>query len=173
MDLQELERLYSLKEKGIITEEQFIQKKQQILGINKILNPPHVDFKFNFDMKFDKQKIKIISLYLVGGMLFIMNLLAVWFMVSSGYIYFSDVFDTKFQSYPSDIKASFVFLALAASVFVVLSDLIINKIIKVLSNLVGQKRFFKFIKYYVRFTLLFAVVLVSVVLVKLYCKGVL
>ena len=34
MDLQELEKLARLKDKGIITEEQFNQKKQEILDIN-------------------------------------------------------------------------------------------------------------------------------------------
>lgn len=33
MDTQELEKLFELKEKGIITEEQFNEKKKQLLNI--------------------------------------------------------------------------------------------------------------------------------------------
>ena len=56
MDMQELEKLHSLLKKGIITEEQFNQKKKQILNNNQ--SDSKSDKKNTIDYKIDTNAIK-------------------------------------------------------------------------------------------------------------------
>ena len=65
MDLQELEKLAKLKDKGIITEEQFNQKKQEILGVK-----PNNRTRIKTPLSSKATKILLGSLatiFLIGG----------------------------------------------------------------------------------------------------------
>ena len=79
MDTEELEKLAKLKDKGIITEEQFNQKKQEILGINNNGSSKNIITNNKKDNSIQNSKIKF---FVVSALSFLL----IWCIIVLFYV---------------------------------------------------------------------------------------
>lgn len=145
MDTQELEKLYSLKEKGIITEEQFNIKKQQIL-------------------KSDKNEINSNIFKYVFCLLYVLSFLSIWIIIVISPFIFN--YALKINAFNTDwgirgIVIISIPLFISCVVCGLLSKFIYNKI----SMKAENEKFVRKYKIFNKVMLIFTIIIAAIFIV--------
>lgn len=152
MNIEELEKLAGLKEKGIITEEQFNQKKKQILNNNQSDN--NSDKKSTIDYKIDTNAIKSYSIMAIIMLLSIICSISVMICCIT-------TVSTIVKPYNELSGWEYVSVALALTIGIFF---IIKKLIAKLLNLRSDTKFIKFYKVFAYILGAISVIIVSIII---------